>query len=207
MTLGKHRNRKQVHWESLGLGKCVQIECWTCPPGASVPLAREDPTPPELNAHHSEKIVTQFNQIVKKNNIVEHIWIWYQTSKHCHGRCTDTSPYQHPFSIHWINVNPSSWHLQVCKFLEWQLWLTKKQTKELKDAESPAGHFPIPVSGAQESTMVILSLVPWAQGSPGERTLFNISDSVTQIVKGENKAKWDVSEASSDCAKAIPNLS
>jgi len=60
--------------------------------------------------------------------------------------------------------------------------------KELKDAESPAGHFPIPVSGAQESTMVILSLVPWAQGSPGERTLFNISDSVTQILKGKNKA-------------------
>ena len=63
----------------------------------------------------------------------------------------------------------------------------KKKAKELKDAESPAGHFPIPVSGAQESTMVILSLVPWAQGSPGKRTLFNISDSVTQILKGKNK--------------------
>lgn len=59
--------------------------------------------------------------------------------------------------------------------------MTGQKTNETADAERPAGHFPVPVSGAQESTMVILSLVPWAQGSPGDRTL-NISDSVTQIL-------------------------
>ena len=94
-----------------------------------------------------------------------------------------------------------------------------KKTKQLKDAESPAGHFPVPVSGAQESTMVILSLVPWAQGSPGERTLWkdamNINKRCDTDLKENKQQKKEKKKESSlrrfwsqlRLCKAIPNLS